>query len=54
MRRRGFARHSHQMRYLAVRVTVAQKRTLTTAAAKAGLGVSPWLLMLGLKAARGE
>lgn len=35
-----------------VRVTTAQKRTLTAAAAKAGLGVSPWLLMLGLKAAR--
>jgi len=35
-----------------VRVTAAQKKVLTTAATKAGLGVSPWLLMLGLKAAR--
>jgi len=35
-----------------VRVTAAQKRTLNAAATKAGLGVSPWLLMLGLKAAR--
>jgi hypothetical protein len=35
-----------------VRVTAAQKRILVTAATKAGLGVSPWLLMLGLRAAK--
>lgn len=36
---------------IAVRVTVDQKQTLTDAATTAGLGVSSWLLMLGLKAA---
>lgn len=35
-----------------VRVTDAQKATLTKAADKAGLGVSSWLLMLGLNAAQ--
>jgi uncharacterized protein (DUF1778 family) len=36
-----------------VRVTAEQKRILADAAAKAGLGLSSWLLMLGLKAAQG-
>ncbi len=35
-----------------VRVTSAQKETLTRAADEAGLGVSSWLLMLGLQAAK--
>lgn len=34
-----------------VRVTEDQKKILATAAEKSGLGVSSWLLMLGLKAA---
>ena len=34
-----------------VRVTVEQTRILTDAAAETGLGVSSWLVMLGLKAA---
>ena len=34
-----------------VRVTEAQKAKLSEAAAKAGLGVSSWLLMLGLREA---
>ena len=34
-----------------IRVTEAQKRTLTRAATKAGLGVSSWLLSVGLQAA---
>lgn len=35
-----------------IRVTDAQKRALTDAAAGAGLGVSSWLLMLGLREAQ--
>jgi uncharacterized protein (DUF1778 family) len=35
-----------------VRVTDAQKKTLTDAAARAGLGVSSWLLTLGLREAQ--
>jgi uncharacterized protein (DUF1778 family) len=35
-----------------LRVTEEQKARLTEAAARAGLGVSSWLLMLGLRAAR--
>lgn len=35
-----------------IRVTEEQKEVLTDAAAGEGLGVSSWLLMLGLKAAR--
>lgn len=34
-----------------IRVTEEQKQTLTEAAARAGLGVSSWLLMLGLREA---
>lgn len=34
-----------------IRVTDAQKRTLTAAAARVGLGVSSWLLSLGLREA---
>jgi uncharacterized protein (DUF1778 family) len=33
-----------------IRVTLAQKRKLTAAAKRAGLGVSSWLLSLGLRA----
>jgi uncharacterized protein (DUF1778 family) len=42
-----------QRRENAIRVmaTDAQKKTLTEAAARAGLGVSSWLLMLGLREA---
>lgn len=36
-----------------IRCTVEQKETLTDAAARAGLGVSGWLLMLGLREAQG-
>jgi uncharacterized protein (DUF1778 family) len=32
-----------------IRVTVAQKEALTEAASRDGLGVSSWLLMLGLR-----
>jgi uncharacterized protein (DUF1778 family) len=35
-----------------VRVTDAQKKTLTDAATKAGIGVSSWLLTLGLREAQ--
>jgi uncharacterized protein (DUF1778 family) len=35
-----------------IRMTDEQKTTLTEAAQKAGLGVSPWLLSLGLREAR--
>jgi uncharacterized protein (DUF1778 family) len=35
-----------------IRVTEAQKEALTEAATKAGLGVSSWLLMLGLREAQ--
>jgi uncharacterized protein (DUF1778 family) len=35
-----------------IRVTEAQKRTLTDAATKAGIGVSSWLLTLGLREAQ--
>ncbi len=35
-----------------VRVTESQKKTLTEAATKAGLGVSSWLLALGLREAQ--
>jgi uncharacterized protein (DUF1778 family) len=34
-----------------IRVTTEQKQTLTDAATRAGLGVSSWLLMLGLREA---
>lgn len=34
-----------------IRVTEEQKQTLTDAATRAGLGVSSWLLMLGLREA---
>ena len=34
-----------------VRVTDAQKKTLTDAATRAGLGVSSWLLTIGLREA---
>ena len=34
-----------------IRVTLAQKRRLIAAAKRAGLGVSSWLLSLGLSAA---
>jgi uncharacterized protein (DUF1778 family) len=34
-----------------LRVTTEQKQTLTEAAERAGLGVSSWLLMLGLREA---
>jgi uncharacterized protein (DUF1778 family) len=34
-----------------LRVTEEQKQTLTDAATRAGLGVSSWLLMLGLREA---
>jgi uncharacterized protein (DUF1778 family) len=35
-----------------LRATEEQKEILTKAAERAGLGVSSWLLMLGLRAAR--
>ena len=35
-----------------VRLTDEQKTTLTSAATKAGLGVSSWLLSLGLREAK--
>ncbi|HEV3193983.1 MAG TPA: hypothetical protein VGY54_25935 [Polyangiaceae bacterium] len=35
-----------------IRVTDAQKRTLVDAAAKSGIGVSSWLLTLGLREAQ--
>lgn len=38
--------------FINVRCTSEQKATMTEAAAQAGLGLSPWLVMLGLKAAR--
>lgn len=34
-----------------IRVTEEQKQTLTDAATRAGLGMSSWLLMLGLREA---
>jgi len=37
-----------------IRVTEEQKQTLTDAATRAGLGVSSWLLMLGLREADGD
>lgn len=36
-----------------IRVTEAQKQALTEAATGAGLGVSSWLLMLGLREVQG-
>lgn len=35
-----------------IRVTVEQKRTLTEAATKAGLGLSPWLRSLAVQEAQ--
>jgi hypothetical protein len=35
-----------------IRVSDAQKKSLTDAAIKAGLGVSSWLLMVGLREAQ--
>jgi len=35
-----------------IRVSDAQKKTLTEAATKAGIGVSSWLLTLGLREAQ--
>jgi len=35
-----------------LRVTTEQKATLTDAATRAGIGVSPWLLMVGLREAK--
>jgi uncharacterized protein (DUF1778 family) len=37
-----------------LRVTAEQKQTLTDAATRAGLGVSSWLLMLGLREANAD
>jgi uncharacterized protein (DUF1778 family) len=37
-----------------IRVTDAQKKALTEAASSAGLGVSSWLLMLGLREAKAD
>ena len=37
-----------------IRVTDGQKKALTDAAARAGLGVSSWLLMLGLREGQKE
>jgi uncharacterized protein (DUF1778 family) len=34
-----------------IRVTAAQKKTLTEAAARTGIGVSSWLLTVGLREA---
>jgi uncharacterized protein (DUF1778 family) len=34
-----------------IRLTAEQKDLMTAAAKKAGLGLSPWLLMLGLREA---
>jgi uncharacterized protein (DUF1778 family) len=47
--RRKDVRKEDQIR---LRVTAEQKTTLTEAAEKAGLGVSSWLLTLGLREAR--
>jgi len=35
-----------------VRISTSQKKLLTDAAARAGLGLSSWLLMLGLREAQ--
>lgn len=35
-----------------IRVTEEQKQTLTDAATRAGLGLSSWLLMVGLREAK--
>ena len=35
-----------------IRVTTEQKQTLTDAAVRAGLGVSSWILAVGLRAAQ--
>jgi uncharacterized protein (DUF1778 family) len=37
---------------LRIRVTAEQKQTLTDAAERSGLGVSSWLLAVGLRAAQ--
>jgi uncharacterized protein (DUF1778 family) len=37
-----------------IRVTAEQKQTLNDAATRAGLGVSSWLLMLGLREASAD
>lgn len=37
-----------------IRMTTEQKETLAVAAEAAGMGLSTWLLSLGLKAVRGE
>ena len=47
--RRKDVRKEDQIR---IRVTADQKKILTEAAEKAGLGVSSWLLTLGLREAR--
>lgn len=48
--RRKEVRKEDQIR---IRVTSDQKETLTQAAEVAGLGVSSWLLSVGLREARG-
>lgn len=42
---------SNKDNQIRIRVTDAQKRTLTDAAARLGLGVSSWLLSIGLREA---
>ncbi len=37
-----------------LRCTAEQKKTLTAAAEREGLGLSGWLLMLGLRAAKAD
>lgn len=49
VKRRKQTRKEEQIR---IRVTTDQKETLSEAAEKAGLGVSSWLLTVGLREAR--
>jgi uncharacterized protein (DUF1778 family) len=51
VKRRKKVRKEHSIQ---VRVTEEQKQVLTDAATKRGLGVSTWLLSLGLEAARSK
>ena len=43
----------HKVKIVQVRVSPAEKEVLVAAAAKAGLGLSAWLRLIGLREARG-
>lgn len=49
MNKKKKATKPHKEKMINVRCTAEQKSSLESAAARTGLGVSPWLLLLGLR-----